>query len=58
MVVVMMTIKMNKSGRMRWEGHAARIQEKRGAYTVFAGQSKGKSPFGRPKIHTTHSYIA
>jgi len=35
-----------KSGRMRWEGHVARIGESIGAYRVLVGKSEGKSQLG------------
>jgi len=31
-----------KSKRMRWEGHVARIGERRGAYRVLVGKPEGK----------------
>jgi hypothetical protein len=38
-----------KSGRMRWAGHVARMEEGRGVYRVLVGRPEGKSPLGRPK---------
>jgi hypothetical protein len=35
---------------MRWEGHVARIGEKRKVYKVFMGKSEGKRPLGRPRL--------
>ena len=38
-----------KSRRMRWAGHLARMDEKRGAYRVLVGKPEGKRPLGRPR---------
>jgi hypothetical protein len=38
-----------KSRRMRWEGHVARMGEKRTAYRLFVGKPEGKRPLGRPR---------
>jgi hypothetical protein len=40
---------MIKSRRMRWEGHVARMGEKRIAYRILVGKSEGKRPLGRPR---------
>jgi hypothetical protein len=37
-----------KSKRMRWEGHLARMGEKRNAYGLLVGKPEGKRPLGRP----------
>jgi hypothetical protein len=42
-------IRVIKSRRMRCEGHAARMGERRGAYRVFVGKPNGKRPLGRPR---------
>jgi hypothetical protein len=34
---------------MRWEGHVARLEEKRNAYRIFVGKPEGKRPLGRPR---------
>jgi hypothetical protein len=34
---------MNKSRRMRWAGHVARIEEKRNAYRILVGKPEGKN---------------
>ncbi|PNF33241.1 hypothetical protein B7P43_G10604 [Cryptotermes secundus] len=39
---------MIKSRRMRWEGHAARMREKKNAYRILVGKPEGKRPLGRP----------
>jgi hypothetical protein len=42
------TVRVIKSRRMRWAGHAARMVERRGVYRVLVGKSEGKRPLGRP----------
>jgi hypothetical protein len=42
-------IRIIKSRRMRWAGHAARIGEKRIAYRLLVGKPEGKRPVGRPR---------
>jgi hypothetical protein len=42
---------MIKARRMRWAGHVARMGEKRNAYRILLGNSKGKRPLGRQR-HT------
>jgi hypothetical protein len=39
---------MIKSRWMRWEGHVARIGEKRNAYRLLVGKPEGKRTLGRP----------
>jgi hypothetical protein len=34
---------------MRWEGHAARMGEKRKAYRSLVGKPEGRRPLGRPR---------
>jgi len=34
---------------MRWVGHVARVEERRGVYRAFVGKPEGKRPFGRPR---------
>jgi len=38
-----------KSRRMRWEGHVARMGERRGVYRFLVGKPEGKRPLGRPR---------
>ena len=38
-----------KSRRMRWAGHAARMEEWRVVHKVLAGKPEGKRPLGRPR---------
>ena len=40
--------RVNKSRRMRWEGHVARMGERRVTYRILVGKSEGKRPLGRP----------
>jgi hypothetical protein len=42
-------IRMIKSRRMRWEGHVARMGEKRNAYRILMRKSEGKRPLRRPR---------
>jgi hypothetical protein len=42
-------IRMIKSRRMRWEGHVARMGEKRNAYRILVGKPEGRRPLGRPR---------
>jgi hypothetical protein len=42
-------IRVTKSRRMRWAGHAARMGEKRGAYRILMGRPEGRQPLGRPR---------
>jgi hypothetical protein len=42
-------IRINKSRRMRWAGHVARIGEKRNAYRILVGKPEGKRPLERPR---------
>jgi hypothetical protein len=37
-------IRVNKSRRMRWAGHAARMGERRNAYRILVGKPEGKRP--------------
>jgi len=34
---------------MRWAGHIARMEERRGIFRVLVGTSEGKRPLGRPR---------
>jgi hypothetical protein len=40
---------MIKSRKMRFEGHVARMGEKRNAYRILVGKPEGKRPLGRPR---------
>jgi hypothetical protein len=34
---------------MRWEGHVARMGDRRGVYRVLVGKPEGMRPLGRPR---------
>ena len=42
-------VRVIKSRRMRWTGHVARMEERRGVYRVLVGKPEGKRPLGRPR---------
>jgi hypothetical protein len=42
-------IRVNKSRRLRWTRHVARIVESRGAYRALMGKPEGRRPLGRPR---------
>jgi len=42
-------LRVIKSRIMRWEGHVARMGEKRDVYRVLVGKPEGKRPLGRPR---------
>jgi hypothetical protein len=42
-------VRVIKSRRMRWAGHAASMGEGRGVYRVLVGRFEGKRPLGRPR---------
>jgi hypothetical protein len=42
-------IRKNKSRRMRWAGHVARIGKKRNAYRILVGKPEENRPLGRPR---------
>jgi hypothetical protein len=42
-------IRVIKSRRMSWAGHAARMGERRNAYRILVGKPEGKRPLGRPR---------
>jgi hypothetical protein len=42
-------IRMNKSRRMRWAGHVARMGENMNAYRILVGNPEGKTPLGRSR---------
>jgi hypothetical protein len=42
-------VRVIKWRRMRWAGHVARVEERRGVYRVFMGKPEGKRPLGRPR---------
>jgi hypothetical protein len=42
-------IRVIKSRRIRWAGHAACIGEMRNAYNILSGKPEGNRPLGRPR---------
>ena len=42
-------VRVIKSRKMRWTGHVARMEERRGVYRVLVGKPEGKRPLGRPR---------
>jgi hypothetical protein len=42
-------LRVIKSRRMRWAGHAARMWGRRGVYRVLVGKPEGKRPLERPR---------
>ena len=42
-------VRVLKSRRMRWTGHAACMGEEREVYRVLVGKPEGKRPLGRPR---------
>jgi len=40
-------VRVIKSRRMRWEGHVARMGERRSVYRILVGKPEGKRPRGR-----------
>jgi hypothetical protein len=42
-------IRIIKSRRMRWTGHAARMGEKRNVYMLLVGKPMGRRPLGMPR---------
>jgi hypothetical protein len=40
---------IDKSRRLRWAGHVARMGERRGAYRALVGKPEGRRPQGRPR---------
>jgi len=39
-----------KRRKMRWEGHVARLGERRGVYKVSVGRPKGRGHWGDPGV--------
>jgi len=42
-------VRVIKSRKIRWAGHVARMEEKRGVYRVLVGKTEGKRALGRPR---------
>jgi len=43
-------VRVINSRRMRWVGHVARMEERRGVCGVLVGKPEGKRPLGRPRL--------
>ena len=43
-------VRVIKSRRMRWEGHVARMGEKRGVYRILLGKPQGRDHLGDPGV--------
>jgi len=43
-------VRVIRSGRMRWAGHVARMEGRRGVYRVLIGKLEGKRPLGRLRL--------
>jgi hypothetical protein len=42
-------VRVIKSKRMRWTGHVASMEERRGVYRILVRKTEGKEPLGRPR---------
>ena len=42
-------VRMIKSRRLRWAGHADRMEESRSSFKMLTGKPTGKRPLGRPR---------
>jgi hypothetical protein len=49
-------IRMIKSRKIGWAGHAARMGENRNAYRILVGNPEGKRPLGRPRRRWVYVY--
>jgi len=47
-----------KSRRKRWEGHVARMGERKGLYRVLVEKPEGKKPLGRPRCRWEDNIIS
>ena len=43
-------VRVIKSRRMRWVGHVARMEERRGVYRILVGNPERKRVLGRPGV--------
>jgi hypothetical protein len=46
-----------KSRKMRWAGHVARMEERRGVYRFLVGKPKGRRPLVRPMSTVLHKEV-
>jgi len=42
-------VRVIKSRRLRWTGHVARMEERRGVYRILVGKPEVKRPMGRSR---------
>ena len=47
--ILLNIVRVIKSRRMRWAGHVACMEERRGVHKVLVGTPEGKRPLGRPR---------
>ena len=40
-------VRMNKSKKLRWPGHVARMEEGKNAFKILTGKTTGRIPLGR-----------
>jgi hypothetical protein len=50
-------IRMIKSRRMRWAGHAARMGEKKNAHRILVGKPEGQRPLGRRRRRWVNNIV-
>jgi len=43
-------VRVTKSRTMRWDGHVARMEERRGVCRVMVGTTEGKRLLGSPRL--------
>ena len=48
-------VKVIKSRRFRWAGHAARMEESRSGFKILTGKPRGRRPLGRPRRRWDHN---
>ena len=49
-------VRVIKSGRLRWAGHAVGMEEGRSAFKIFRGKPTGKKSLGKPR-HRLEDHI-
>jgi len=50
-------VRVIKSGRLRWAGHVARMEEGRRAFKMITGKPTGKRPLRRPRRRWENNII-
>jgi hypothetical protein len=48
-IIIIISVTIIRSLRLRWAGHVARMGEERGAYRILVGRPEGRRPLGRPR---------